>query len=78
MYNVKSGTFLYITLIIPTQFQIIRELQEEVMKLKAIIKAEGLEAKIESYGKNISSLWRCCDDTVNLWTQGMFCDKIYK
>ena len=31
--------------------QIIRELQEEVMKLKAIIKAEGLEAKIESYGK---------------------------
>ena len=56
MYNVKSGTFLHITLIIPTQFQIIRELQEEVMKLKAIIKAEGLEAKIESYGKNISSL----------------------
>ena len=65
MYNVKSGTFLYITLIIPTQFQIIRELQEEVMKLKAIIKAEGLEAKIESYGKNISSLWRYCVDTVN-------------
>ncbi|KAL5269141.1 hypothetical protein ACHWQZ_G002835 [Mnemiopsis leidyi] len=29
--------------------KIIRELQEEVMKLKAIIKAEGLEAKIESY-----------------------------
>ena len=56
MYNVKSGTFVYILLIIPTQFQIIRELQEEVMKLKAIIKAEGLEAKIESYGKNISSL----------------------
>ena len=38
-------------MIICQLFQIIRDLQAEVMKLKAIIKAEGLEAKIESYGE---------------------------
>ena len=48
-FNLLFSEFLIV--IQSNNFQIIRELQEEVMKLKAIIKAEGLEAKIESYGK---------------------------